>query len=481
MENAKIMIVDDEETLATFLAKVLKEDNPEFDIEVKLTGEEALEALPETMPDLVLLDIRLPKKDGTEVLKEIKEFDRNIQVVMMTGYASLDTAVTSLREGAYDYINKPFETSQVKTIVKNALERRMLLSEREILINELSEVNEKLAEANTLLEEKRALADKALENRIEQLSKLNKISNKINAEVNIEKLLKLIPEAAVDLFQISGSSILFLDEDKTNLIVKGCAGETLLPPGTKISTKVTPFDVAVTKKSIEQVKKTKVGKTEVGPIVCSSLSSGGKNIGAICLLSSGEIAQDSLQLLNTLSSTASIALENASLFDNLKRSSLEVILSLLMIEGIKDPSLKEHSERVSELAESLSKEMGIDKEDVRNIKYAALIHDIGKVVLTEKTSDYQSVLKKTFKIIGHVKFLKKALGIIKYSIENFSKKGEKIPLPSRIFAVVNSFDELVRTGEKIPDVIKFLEKEKGKKFDPKVVDSFKKVLLSKVE
>ncbi len=481
MENPKIMIVDDEETLATFLAKVLKEDNPDFEIDVKITGEEALEALPEFLPDLVLLDIRLPKKDGTEVLKEIKEFDRDIQVVMMTGYASVDTAVASLREGAYDYVNKPFETSQVKSIVKNAIERRLLLKEREILIAELSEVNEKLSEANTMLKEKKASADKALENRIKQLSKLNKVSHKINAQVNIEKLIKLIPEATVNIFGISGGIVLFLDEDKSNLIIKGCAGNTPLPVGTKISIKTSPFDVSVTKKSVEQVRKVKIGKTEVGPIVCSSLSSGGKNIGALCVFSQEEMDKDSLQLLNTFSSTASIALENASLFDDLQRSSLEVILSLLLIKRFKDPLLKEQAERLSELAETVSKEMGVDKEDIKNIQYAALIHDIGKVVLPEETSDYKLVFEKTSNIIGHVRFLRKALNIIKHSFEDFSKKGEKIPLLSRIFSVINNFDELARKDKDISEVIKFLDKEKGKKFDPKVVESFKKVLKSKVE
>ena len=302
MDNPKIMIVDDEETLATFLAKVLKEDNPDFEIEVKTTGEEALEILPEFSPDLVLLDIRLPKKDGTEVLKEIKEFDRDIQVVMMTGFASLDTAVASLREGAYDYVNKPFETSQVKSIVKNAVERRMLLKEREILINDLSEANEKLSEANEMLKEKKDIADKALQRRVEQLSKLNKISHKINSKIEIERLLKVIPEATLDLLDAKGSIVLFLDEAKSNLIAKGLAGDSPLKLGSTINSNLVPFDVSTTKKSVDQAKSVKIAKKEIGPIVCSSLSASNQDIGALCVLSSEAVDKDSLQLLNTLAS-----------------------------------------------------------------------------------------------------------------------------------------------------------------------------------
>jgi response regulator RpfG family c-di-GMP phosphodiesterase len=481
MENAKIMIVDDEETLAMFLQKVLQEENPDFEIEVKKSGEEALEALADFMPDLVLLDIKLPEKDGTEVLKEIKEYDMNIQVVMMTGYASLDSAVASLREGAYDYLNKPFESSQVKTIVKNAIERRMLLREREILISDLSEANEKLSDANVLLKEKKTLVDKELQDKIEQLSKLNKISNRINAEVNVDKFIKQIPGATVNLFESEGSMVLFLDDNKKNLIVKSSVGDNMLSPGTPVDAGTSPFDVSSTKKSVSQEKKVKIDKKEIGPIVCSSLSSGGQNIGALCVVGQKKMDKETMQLLNTFSSTVSIALKNSSLIEDLKRSSLEVILSLLLIEGFKNPTIKEHSENVSELSESLAIEMGVDKEDIRNVKYAALIHDLGEVVLEEDTPDYKQVLDKTVSIVGHVKFLKKSIDILKNSIEQFSKKGDKVPLISRIFAVVNSFDKYARKEKDISAAMEYLEKEKGKQFDPEVVDSFKKILGSKTE
>lgn len=480
MDHAKIMIVDDEETLATFLAKVLKEDNADCEIEVKTTGEEALEILPEFAPDLVLLDIRLPKKDGTEVLKEIKEFDRDIQVVMMTGFASLDTAVASLREGAYDYVNKPFETSQVKAIVKNAIERRMLLKEREVLINDLSEANEKLSEANELLKEKKDIADKELQKKVALLSKLNKISHKINSKVEIERLLKFIPEATLDLLDVKGCTILFLNEDKSNLITKGLAGEFPLEAGSTISSALEPFDVSTTKKSVDQAKSVKIGEQNIGPIICSSLSAGNQNIGALCVLNAEEMDNDTLQLLNTFATTASTALENASLFDDLQRSSLEVILSLLLIKGFKDQSLKDASERISEFAEGVAQDMGVDKEDIRHLKYAALIHDIGRVVLSDAIMDYNQIFEKTKSIVGHVRFLNKAISIIQGSMLDFSKQADKISLPSRIFAVAFEFEEQARAGKELSDAIDFLEAEQGERFDPEVVKSFKKFLQSKV-
>jgi HD-GYP domain-containing protein (c-di-GMP phosphodiesterase class II) len=357
----------------------------------------------------------------------------------------------------------------------------MLLKEREVLINDLSEANEKLSEANALLKEKKDIADQALQHKVEQLSQLNKISHKINSKVEIERLLKVIPEATLDLLGAKGSILLFLDEVKSNLIAKGLAGESPLELGSTINSDLVPFDVSTTKKSVDQAKSVKIGKKEVGPIVCSSLSASNQNIGALCVLSPDMMDKDSLQLLNTLAATASTALENASLFDDLQRSSLEVILSLLLIKGFKDQTLKDSSERISDLAEGVAQDLGVDRENLKHLKYAALIHDIGKVVIGENVADHKQVFEKTKNIVGHVRFLTRALGIIQGSMLDFSKQADKISLPSRIFAVVFEFEEQARAGKELSEVLDTLEAEKGKRFDPDVIKSFKKILESKVE
>jgi two-component system response regulator AtoC len=125
----KILIVDDEEFIRQNLDRILKEER--YRTAVAENGNEALELLKEAPFDLVFLDLRLPDISGLEVLKKIRESDPDLLVIVMTGYASVESAVEALKSGAYDYIKKPFKADVIKLIVKLALETQSL--KREVL------------------------------------------------------------------------------------------------------------------------------------------------------------------------------------------------------------------------------------------------------------------------------------------------------------------------------------------------------------
>ena len=118
MDEDKILIIDDEEALARFIEKILSclgsSENP-LTIQVANTGQNGINLARELQPDVVLLDIKLPDISGIDVLAQLKQMDPDVQVVMMTGFASLETAVAAVREGAYDYINKPFDSFTCKS------------------------------------------------------------------------------------------------------------------------------------------------------------------------------------------------------------------------------------------------------------------------------------------------------------------------------------------------------------------------------
>lgn len=125
----KILIVDDEEFIRQNLDRLLKEEG--YRTALAQDGKEALDFLKEGPFDLVFLDLRLPDISGLEVLKTIKESDPDLLVIVMTGYASVESAVEALKSGAYDYIKKPFKADVIKLIVKLALETQSL--KREVL------------------------------------------------------------------------------------------------------------------------------------------------------------------------------------------------------------------------------------------------------------------------------------------------------------------------------------------------------------
>jgi two-component system response regulator PilR (NtrC family) len=123
----RLLIVDDEQSMREWLTIALSRDG--FEVESAGSGEDALKVLERTPVDLALVDLRMAGLGGLETLRRIKQLDESTSVVIMTAYASAETAVQALKEGAYDYIIKPFKVDELRHLVQNALERRRLQAE----------------------------------------------------------------------------------------------------------------------------------------------------------------------------------------------------------------------------------------------------------------------------------------------------------------------------------------------------------------
>lgn len=135
--NERLLIVEDEETLCESLKRVLQRDGYEAD--AVNSAEAALKNLEEVSYDLIISDILLPGIDGIELLRRIREKSPDQIVIIITAYASIETAVGALRAGAYDYVIKPIIHEEIKRIVKNALRERSLVAENVILRKQIEE------------------------------------------------------------------------------------------------------------------------------------------------------------------------------------------------------------------------------------------------------------------------------------------------------------------------------------------------------
>ncbi|MBI4409291.1 MAG: sigma-54-dependent Fis family transcriptional regulator [Gemmatimonadetes bacterium] len=131
----RILVVDDEPHIGESIKDALERVG--YAVDVSLDAEAALARLDRDSFDLVLCDIKLPGMDGYELLRRVKEFYPELDVVMITGYASIESAVASVKEGAADYLSKPFTPEQVRHAVVHALERRHLVQENLVLRGEL--------------------------------------------------------------------------------------------------------------------------------------------------------------------------------------------------------------------------------------------------------------------------------------------------------------------------------------------------------
>ena len=118
----KILVVDDNKETCDALTEIFTEQG--YQTFSALSGQLALDTVKKREPELVLLDIKMPKMDGIEVLKRIKKIDKEVVVVMITGYGALDTAKEAMRLGAYDYVTKPFDVDFIKAVIRDALSER---------------------------------------------------------------------------------------------------------------------------------------------------------------------------------------------------------------------------------------------------------------------------------------------------------------------------------------------------------------------
>ncbi len=134
-----ILIVDDNEDLRTTLSDIIQSEG--YNVLDAGDGTIALKQVKSANPDLVLLDMKLPGMDGMKILEEIKKFDKNIIVIMLTAYGDVKGAVNAMRLGAFDYITKPFDNEELLLIISKALETQNLSKEVESLRKQLDEKN----------------------------------------------------------------------------------------------------------------------------------------------------------------------------------------------------------------------------------------------------------------------------------------------------------------------------------------------------
>jgi len=119
LAQEKILVIDDEPDIGWLFSKILSEDG--YKVLVSLNGEEGISKIKKEQPDLVFLDLKLPGMDGMGVLKEIRRFDKDLLVILLTAYETVKTAVEAMKLGAYDYLSKPVSIEKIKTIIRNAL------------------------------------------------------------------------------------------------------------------------------------------------------------------------------------------------------------------------------------------------------------------------------------------------------------------------------------------------------------------------
>jgi len=147
---SKILIIEDEAAIRRVLTKILSEENDSYQVEDAEDGIQGLEKIKNNDYDLVLCDIKMPKMDGVEVLEAVKKIKPEIPMVMISGHGDMETAIQTMRLGAFDYISKPPDLNRLLNTVRNALDKKQLVVENKILKKKVSKNYEMIGESEPI-------------------------------------------------------------------------------------------------------------------------------------------------------------------------------------------------------------------------------------------------------------------------------------------------------------------------------------------
>jgi DNA-binding NtrC family response regulator len=147
---AKILVIEDEAAIRRVLIKILSEESDKYEVDEAENGLVGIEKIRKEDYDLVLCDIKMPKMDGVEVLEAAKKIKPEIPMVMISGHGDLDTAVNTMRLGAFDYISKPPDLNRLLNTVRIALDRKELVVENKMLKKKVSKNYEMIGESDAI-------------------------------------------------------------------------------------------------------------------------------------------------------------------------------------------------------------------------------------------------------------------------------------------------------------------------------------------
>ena len=211
--GARVLIVDDEPSVVEVFNEFLASQG--FSMSLASSGEEAVRMLPVLRPDMILTDLNLPGLSGLDVMRAAKAVDAEVCVVVVTGYASASTAIDALRQGAYDYVTKPFDLDDVFQIVERGIANRRLKVLNRELIEELRQKNEILREHEHELRERVRVATS-------QMTSLYEVGKEISADLDLDRRLAVICNRAAGM---SGAraALVYLRQEQSEAFISTAA------------------------------------------------------------------------------------------------------------------------------------------------------------------------------------------------------------------------------------------------------------------
>jgi putative nucleotidyltransferase with HDIG domain len=463
----RLLVVDDEPFIRQILADFLTIEG--FDVRVAADGLDAQRQLAQAAFDLVLTDLKMPNVTGIELLRSVTSAYPATLTIIMTGFGTVETAIDAMKEGAYDYVLKPFKTDEIMSVVRRALQQKRLKAE-----------NLRLREAVSLY----------------------KVSEAISHSLSLEDVVNTVVQATLEDAH-ADLVMVWLDDGKGAFFERARHGGTALRGelwlvAEEVSKHLDSGRALLLATPIAFDLFSGSAREQISSLALCPLWTRERLFGwvaAVNLSASKEFDEGQRKLLQMVTSRAAAAIDNAKLYSDLQSTFYQTIESLARTLDKMDHYTAGHSERVARYAVRLARALGLNEALIEVTRQAALMHDIGKIgciINLNKPTQLSQQEYDVFKqhpangkdILEPIQFLEPVVPGVYCHHERWDGngypqglKGKNIPLVARIISVADAYDAMTSDRayrRALPHEVTVDEicRCSGTQFDPDVAGTF---------
>jgi len=446
MNSPKVLVVDEDPMIRDALAEILSSVGG-YVTDVAMNGSEGIEKIKGNPYDIVFTDLTMPQVNGMDLLRETRKINSDLPVVVVTGFSTIENAVAAMKEGAYDFITKPFKIQQVISLTKRIIGERRQLNDVTVKENQKASIDRLNAE---------------LFSKLQEISIFQSLSTELDGLHNNKDIYERIVEMVTRLLAVKEASFGILENGY--LKIKSAIGTR---------TQNIPIHGSIFEKVLDNRSYYLAKCGEINPhsetFITSSfltipLSLNREVFGLLNLAERSDgtaFSEDEIYLAMNFAKKAALRIENNALYDILYNNLVNALKSLVITIEARDPYTRHHSERVTTYSLEIAEVMHLSEEDKDAIRFGGYLHDIGKIGVRDTIllkpdrltpEEVEEIRLHTVigdNIMKPLNFFDREKPLIRNHHERIDGRGypdgltdDQIPLIVKIIAVADSYDAM---------------------------------------